>query len=292
MQADTKNMLTDLTIPGSTGFTIVKDNLGLVRNTGIEARLSYSLWKGRDGFVTLFGSASHNKNYIVSLSESLREYNDKMRENSTKGNFSGPVQLYQDGQSMTTIWAVKSAGIDPSRGVEVFVKKNGELTYNYDPADLVPVGDETPKIRGNAGINAEYKGFGVSMVVSYLAGGQSYNSTLVSKVENAPIRYNVDKRLAEGRWREAGQVTRYKKFDDSVLTRPTSRFVQNRNELTISSLSVYYNLPKSICSAIRAKYLKVALLLNDIATFSSVEVERGVAYPFARRLSCSVTATF
>lgn len=291
-QADTKNMLTDLTIPGSTGFTIVKDNLGLVRNTGIEARLSYSLWKGRDGFVTLFGSASHNKNYIVSLSESLREHNDKMRENSTKGNFSGPVQLFQDGQSMTTIWAVKSAGIDPSRGVEVFVKKNGELTYNYDPADLVPVGDETPKIRGNAGINAEYKGFGVSMVVSYLAGGQSYNSTLVSKVENAPIRYNVDKRLAEGRWREAGQVTRYKKFDDSVLTRPTSRFVQNRNELTISSLSVYYNLPKSICSAIRAKYLKVALLLNDIATFSSVEVERGVAYPFARRLSCSVTATF
>lgn len=291
-QADTKNMLTDLTIPGSTGFTIVKDNLGLVRNSGIEARLSYSIWRGRNGFVTVFGSASHNKNYIVSLSESLREYNEKMKENSTKGSFSGPVQLYQDGQSMTTIWAVKSAGIDPMRGVEVFVKKNGELTYTYDPADLVPVGDETPKVRGNAGINAEYKGFGFSMVLAYLAGGQSYNSTLVNKVENAPIRYNVDKRLAEGRWREAGQVTRYKKFESSVMTRPTSRFVQGKNELNISSISIYYNFPKRIYSALHAKYLKVALLMNDIATFSSIEVERGLAYPFARRFSCSVTATF
>ncbi len=291
-QADTRNMLTDLTIPGSTGFTIVKDNLGLVRNSGFEARLSYALWRGKDGFATVFGSLSHNKNYIVSLSESLREYNSKVKENSTKGDFSGPVQLFQDGQSMTTIWAVQSAGIDPVRGVEVFIKKNGELTYTYDPSDLVPVGDETPKIRGNVGINAEYKGFGISAILSYLAGGQSYNSTLVNKVENAPIRYNVDKRLAEGRWREAGQVTRYKKFDDSWMTRPTSRFVQERNELNISSISLYYNFPKSIYSAINAKYLKVALLMNDIATFSSIEVERGLAYPFARRLSCSITATF
>lgn len=291
-QADTRNMLTDLTIPGSTGFTTVKDNLGLVRNTGFEAKLSYALWRGKEGYVNLFGSLSHNKNYIVSLSESLREYNSKVKKNSTRGDFSGPVQLFQDGQSMTTIWAVKSAGIDPARGVEVFVKKNGELTYTYDPSDLVPVGDETPKIRGNVGINAEYKGFGLSAILSYLAGGQSYNATLVNKVENAPIRYNVDKRLAEGRWREVGQVTRYKRFDSSWMTRPTSRFVQERNELNISSVSLYYIFPKSVYSAIGAKYLKVALLMNDIATFSSIEVERGLAYPFARRLSCSITATF
>lgn len=290
--SDTKNMLTDLTIPGSTGFTIVKDNLGLVRNSGIEARMSYALWRGNEGYVNIFGSVAHNKNYIVSLSESLREYNQKMRENSTKGQFSGPVQLYQDGQSMTTIWAVRSAGIDPMRGVEVFVKRNGELTYTYDPADLVPVGDSAPALRGNVGLNAEYKGFGISTVFSYELGGQMYNSTLVSKVENAPISYNVDRRLAEGRWRTPGQVTRYKKFDSSMMTRPTSRFVQDRNELTISSLSLYYTFPKRISSIINANYLKVALFMNNVATFSSVEVERGTGYPFARRLSCSITATF
>lgn len=289
-QADTRNMLTDLTIPTSTGFSTVKDNLGLVRNSGVEARFSYQLWRGKDGFVNIFGSAAHNRNFIVSLSESLREYNQRMREHSAKDK--KPVQLYQDGQSMTAIWAVPSAGIDPIRGYEVYIKKDGSLTYSYDSTDLQPLGDSAPRVRGNAGLGAEYKGLGVSVLLSYEVGGQLYNSTLVNKVENADIAYNVDKRLAEGRWRKPGQVTKYKRFDTKSITRPTSRFIQDKNELNISSVSLYYLFPQKIIKPMMMERLRVALYLNNIATFSSIEIERGLAYPFARRLSCSISATF
>ena len=47
-------MLTDVAIPTSTGFDTVKDNLGKVRNRGIEAKLSYTLWQGKQGFFNLF----------------------------------------------------------------------------------------------------------------------------------------------------------------------------------------------------------------------------------------------
>lgn len=292
-QADTRNMLTDLTIPTSTGFSVVKDNLGLVRNTGVEARLMYGLWRGADGFVNIYGSVAHNKNYIVSLSESLREYNERMKNESTKGNGSGrPVQLYQDGQSMTAIWTVPSAGIDPMSGREVYIKKDGQLTYEYDPSDLAPMGDSAPLVRGNAGLNAEYKGVGLNVTLTYEAGGQAYNYTLVNKVENANIYYNVDKRLAEGRWRQPGQVTKYKKFESGTMTRPTSRFIQDRNDLNISSISLYYLFPKAITDPLKMERLRLALFMNNIATFSSIEVERGLDYPFARRVSCSISATF
>lgn len=292
-QADTRNMLTDLTIPTSTGFSLVKDNLGLVRNSGVEARFMYGIWRGNDGYVNLYGSVAHNQNYIVSLSESLREYNERMMNETTKTNGSGrPVQLYQDGQSMTAIWAVPSAGIDPMTGREVYIKKNGELTYTYDPTDLAPLGDSAPLLRGNAGISAEYKGVGLNVTLTYETGGQAYNSTLVNKVENANIYYNVDKRLAEGRWRTPGQASKYKKFESGTMTRPTSRFIQDRNELNLSSVSLYYQFPKKLIEPMRMERLRLALFMNNIATFSSIEVERGLAYPFARRVSCSITATF
>lgn len=71
--ADTKNMLTDVTIPTSRGFSTVKDNLGLVRNSGIELKASITPWQNKDGFVNLYGSFVYTKNKIVELSESMRE---------------------------------------------------------------------------------------------------------------------------------------------------------------------------------------------------------------------------
>ena len=64
-----------------------------------------------------------------------------------------------------------------------------------------------PKYRGTGGFTAEYKGIGISATLSYLAGCQFYNSTLVDRVENADIDYNVDRRLLEGRWTTYGQQT-------------------------------------------------------------------------------------
>jgi hypothetical protein len=106
------------------------------------------------------------------------------------------------------------------------------------------------------------------------------------------MAYNVDRRVLEGRWTTPGQVTSYKKFDSSTSTRPTSRFVQNRNELTFSSLSAYYEFPKRVTEALRMQRLRLTFYMNDITTISSIKVERGLSYPFARNMSVAITATF
>ena len=68
-RADTENMLTDVSVPTSTGFATVKDNLGLVRNSGIEAYLSYGVLQQNRTFLTVFGSLVTTKNKIIRLSE-------------------------------------------------------------------------------------------------------------------------------------------------------------------------------------------------------------------------------
>jgi TonB-linked SusC/RagA family outer membrane protein len=291
-RADTKNMLTDVTIPTSTGFSTVKDNLGLVRNSGYELKANYNILHGKYGFVNVYGALTYTKNKIISLSESMKAYNEKMEKSAESTSNSIPVLMYKDGQSMNTIWAVPSAGIDPQTGMEIYIKKDGSYTYTYDASDLVAAGNSLPKYRGTAGISAEYKGIGFNTTLSFLTGCQMYNYTLVDRVEDVDITYNVDKRVLYGRWQKPGDVTKYKKFQSKEVTRATTRFVQNRHELDLSSISFYYEMPASIYKKMYMQRLKLAFYMNDVATFSSIRIERGTSYPFARNFSFSLTSTF
>jgi hypothetical protein len=119
-----------------------------------------------------------------------------------------------------------------------------------------------------------------------------YNYTLVSRVENVDVTYNVDRRVLLGRWQQPGQVTQFKKFNSNETTRATTRFVQDRDELNISSISAYYEFPEKIYKELMLQRLRVSFYINDVATFSSIKVERGLTYPFARTMSFALTGTF
>jgi hypothetical protein len=210
--------------------------------------------------------------------------------------------MYQDGLSMNTIWAVPSAGIDPMTGQEIYIKKDGTQTYTYDSADLVAAGDSDPKYRGNFGFTGEYKGVGVSAVFSFLTDCEMYNYTLVERVENIDINYNVDRRVLLGRWQKPGDITQFKRLTSTYndengktqneVTRATTRFVQDRSELSFSSLSVYYEMPKKLIQPLKMERMRLQFYMNDIAQWSSIKIERGLSYPFARNMSFSLTATF
>jgi len=298
----TENMVTNVSVSPSTGFSMVKDNLGLVRNRGFEVTANINLWQKESGFVNIYGSVASNVNEIVSLSESMKTYNAlQEKEAADKGN-NKPVIMYKDGMSMSAIWAVRSLGIDPMNGQEIYLKKDGTRTYVYDPLDLIVVGDTRPDARGHFGITAEYKGFGFSTTFRYQVGGQMYNQTLVDRVENININENVDKRVLSGRWQKPGQLASFKRLGTfqyegdplarQEMTRATSRFVQNINDLTWGTASLYYDFPKSMIDSWNIQRMRFSLYMNDILTISSIETERGLYYPFARTVSCSLSITF
>lgn len=102
--------------------------------------------------------------------------------------------------------------------------------------------------RGSFGLNARWKNISLFASFLYEFGGQRYNSTLVSQVENANLeRYNVDKRVSTDRWKKPGDVAPLKDIKDrSLVTRPTSRFIQDYNTLQFNSLSISYDFPAKL----------------------------------------------
>jgi len=300
---DTQNLLSDQVLPLSTGFSTYKENIGQVRNQGYQVGASMRVYNNSSSntFVTVFVNAAHNTNKIRNVSSSLEQLNaaedeNKLNSGSTAAERAlrqNPSTRYVPGQSMSAIWVVPSLGIDPSNGREIFVKRDGSQTYIWSAEDYVVGGDANPYMNGSFGSNVRYKNLTVNFAFQFRLGGQAYNTSLVQKVENADFIYNVDVRALEQRWTTPGQAAIYKDIADITPTKPTSRFVQDLNELTFSSISIGYDFNKlKFMGPNNKSRINVALNLNDIARVATVKTERGLDYPYARTISMSIQANF
>jgi len=287
----TQNQLIDLSIPPSLGFTSYKENLGEVHNKGYEVNLRVILLKNStNGFQwSVNGSVFHNTNKLTKISNALQSYNNQQNASTT----SVPTLLYKEGESMSAIWAVRSLGIDPATGKEVFLTQANERTFVWNAADKVVVGNSLPNVRGLFGTNLMYKAISLGATFSYQFGGQIYNQTLVDRVENVDVRYNVDQRVYDGRWRQPGDQTFFKNIADASVTMPSSRFVQDNNELVCESISLQYDFQKTrLIRKLPAKTLRLGFYMNQPFRSSSVQQERGLNYPFAKTYSFSVQTSF
>ena len=256
----------------------------------------------------VYFNLAHDKRKFVKIAESLKAYNQKVEDhfndkntlvyNSSIGNnsISEPFKQYVEGGSLTPIYAVRSLGIDPTNGKEIFVKKNGEITYTWNASDQVALGDSEPDIQGSFGFNLRYKSWTLFTSFMYKYGGQYYNSTLVEKVEDANIyKYNVDKRILKDRWQKPGDRAKYKSLADgmrSEKTQPTERFIQNENVVSLTSLSLSYDFDPTLLKRIGVSMLRLELGANDLFRLSTVKAERGLSYPFARSMNITLNATF
>lgn len=306
----TDNTLIDLTLPTSTGFNTVRENVGAVVNRGFDIRASYTILQNikERSFLTANVAISRNKNKLDKLSDAMKAYNDSQTaqlKTNEDGEVKAPAQLYYNGVSMDAIWGVRSLGIDPENGKEIYLTKDGLPTYTWNSADQVVLGDKLPKFQGTAGLSFEWKGFGGNASFRFQYGAQMYNSTLISKVENANLKNNADIRLFNDVWRpgDEGQIklyraTRYRDpetgwWRDAKATDPTSRFVQDRNEFSLSNLSLYYDFYRhKFLKKCGMERLRVSVYANELFMLSSIEIERGTSYPFARSFNFSVSVTF
>lgn len=299
----TKDLINDVTIPSSTGFTTYRDNIGEITNRGVEIDLRITAVRSKNLFLMFNANLAHNRNRLTKISHSLQEYNRRVQDMIDKGNsfhddyVSKPFTQYVEGVSINSIWGMKSLGINPATGEEVFLTKDGEITDQWTSSQQQVLGTTDPKIQGSFGFNLQWKQFTLYTTFLYEAGGQRYNQTLADKVEGVDIyTSNVDRRVLTDRWSYEGQHALYKSMQvgrSSVTkTRPTSRFVQNYNMLALNSLTLGYEFKKSTIAPLHLSMLRLEIGSNDLFHVSSVKQERGLSYPYARTFTFAIRASF
>lgn len=296
---DTHDNIADMFIPTSSGFTSYKENIGRMENRGHEIKLQSRVVNTRNTIINLIFNGASNKGKLKKISNSLRAYNDRVNEhyNSNQGGNdvqSTPLLRYVEGGSLTGIYAMRSLGIDPATGKELYMRRDGSTTFKWDPAENVLVGDTEPTMSGSFGASVYWKGFTLDTYFMYEWGGQRYNQTLRTTIEMADIlNSNCDRRVLSDRWIKPGDIARFRDIKDyNSVTRPTSRLVQNYSYLNMSSLSVGYEFKRDMIRKLGLYRLKLQFNCRDLFTASSIQVERGLSSPYARAFTLSVNASF
>lgn len=287
----TDPLLAVITTPGSMGVTSVAMNAGSQKTRGWEATLRVSpVYRPSEGIIwNISLNATSSRSEYADIGNSFSALNE-----SGKASLVGTTRYY-DGGSPTAIWAVRSAGIDPATGKELFIKKDGTYSFTYDVNDEVVVGDLQPKVEGLLGTSLYFKGLSIGCYLRYRWGGQVFNSSLFQKVENIgtqEIYNNQDKRALYDRWSENNREAYFKGISLVQRTEKSSRFVMDDNSLVGESFNIGYEFPDRIVRKMRLGALNIQLTSSDIFRATSVRVERGIDYPFARTVTMSLGITF
>ena len=297
----TDNNITRVNILPSTGFSSYTANQGDVSNKGFDFNLSVTPVRTKNWQFNVFVNGQHNRNKLTNLSEALKDYNKQIMEEQTTTDKTKieNVFLFEEGKSLTAIYAVRSAGIDPGTGQEIFITKDGKRTFTWNSADQVVVGDTEPDLRGYFGLNLSYKRWSLNTSFEYSFGGEMYNQTLVDRIENTSmnnsvnrVAYNMDRRALYDRWSEPGQSAKYRGINVSGKTYASSRFVQKNNYLRMNSIRIMYNLNSPDKRLLGMSMLRIALSANDLFYASTIRQERGLSYPYARTFTLSLQANF
>lgn len=285
----TDPLLLSIDFPPSTGISQVPMNIGAMKNVGTTFTGSYIIIRKPDMNWTVNANLRHIRTTYYNIGDLLEKYNEKGRTNQT-------LTRYYDGASNTALYAVRSAGIDPMTGNEIFIRKDGSYTFKWDSADEVICGDSTPDIEGAFGTSFYWKGFSVNAIFSYRYGGQAFLSTLFNKVENisdVQVKYNQDKRALYDRWQKPGDIAKFKRIDDTSTTNMSSRFIADDNTLELSTVSVGYETTAGKwLQSIGASSFNVRIYGNSLFRLSTIKEERGIDYPFSRKISASVGIRF
>lgn len=285
----TAPLLINISMPLSSGTSSYLTNMGKQISQGLTLSASYYIIQKLDQRFSWLvrGNLRTQKTKLDKIGNKLDELNKSGQGHNTV--------RYYNGADPDDIWAVKSAGIDPSTGRELFYDKEGNYTYDFSYDNEVICGNTRPKIEGVIGTSLNYKGFSVSMNFRYQTGASVFNEALFNKVENISVsglNKNQDKRALYERWQNPGDKVRFKDIANAASTPMSSRFIQKENVLSMESVYVGYEFYEGWIKKIGLSNLKIQASMRDVFRASTIKSERGTLYPFARSLELGLSFNF
>ena len=283
----TDPLLIGITMPLSSGTTEYFSNAGKQTSQGLTFTAQYYILRNLDKRImwSIRATGRTQKNKIDGIGNKLDAFNNSGRGSSTT--------RYFDGADPDDIWVVKSAGIDPSTGKEIFYDLNGNYTYDYNYDNEQVCGNIRPDLEGVLGTSFTYGGLTASVNFRYQLGADVFNQALWNKVENINFYLNQDRRALYERWHKAGDIVPFKDVRDQNPSPMTSRFIQNEKTLTLESVHLEYQFfSDSWIKHLGLGSLRIFADARDLFRLSTIRAERGTTYPYARTIEAGISLNF
>ncbi len=246
----TNDLLYNVNVSTTTGFTSYLGNIGSVMNKGLEVFLKGEVIRNKDLNWSVSVAYTNNDNKITSL----------VSDDVPFAASAGYARLVV-GQPINTFYAVKWAGINPANGKNQYYNIDGTITETYSSgqAQLLKGKSSVVKFYGTIGTDLSYKGIDFSARAYYSGGNYIFNimdQNATSDGESVTDNQFVS---AFDYWKKPGDIVRYANPLDITqnTTYNTDKYLEKGDYVSLRDVTLGYTLNAKIAKYIRAKSLRV-----------------------------------
>ena len=268
---NTSDMLFWFTVPASLGYSGYYDNIGDMRNQGVEFSTNLNIMQTQDLNWNFYFNFTHYTNKITMLPEER-----KTREVEGYKGYANGTSFLGEGLPLNTFYMYKYAGVDPETGNPLWYKDvkdaNGnvtrEKTDKYSEATQYLCGNPTPDLYGGFGTSVDYKGFDFSVAFTYSIGGLAYDSGYAGFM-GSPLANsagtNFHKDILKS-WTPENKNTDIPKFqyNEQYTAASSDRFLIDASYLNFQNAQIGYTLPARITGKMHISRLRVYAACDNI----------------------------
>ena len=258
----TDGLLLSVEKPYTSGYASFMDNVGSVRNRGVEFALNTKNFDGEFKWETGF-NISFNKNKILKLAGG---------KDITSGNF-----RFREGEGLYTWWFQKWVGVDPANGnplweiitTDVDGNQTVSSTNAYATATMQLTGSALPEFTGGLTNNFTFKRFYLNTFANFTYGNMVYNSLDT----DGAYETNNERVLTSGetRWANPGDIATHPKpilGGNLNSNKPSSRFLEDGSYLRMRNITLGYDLPEKLLQPLNISAVRVFVSADNMFTFT------------------------
>lgn len=232
---NTRDLLNTVQLPTSMGYTSTIQNVGKIRNQGVELTIGANIFSGRFNW-EVDGNIAFNKNKIIKLyggQDILGGYADMLL-------FADNMNLLREGEEMSIFYGYLENGYDSSGNI-TYKDINGDGQINQN--DKTIIGNPNPDFIYGLNSVMSFKNFQLTL---FLQGSQGNDLVNLSSVYNS-LSYgygdNLLKEVFYDHWTPTNTNAKYPKITRSQSMRFSDRLVEDGSYLRLRNIELSYNIP-------------------------------------------------
>jgi TonB-linked SusC/RagA family outer membrane protein len=302
-QRTTSDLLVQRPVPASSGFTTIWDNIGSIRNRGVDLQLrtvNFKSASGRGVDWTSDLTVTWNRNRVLSLYQG---------QPITYTVSSRVTSIVAEGHPVGEFYLYKFLRVDPATGNAVYATQSGGESMAPASADLTFVGSPQPNYYGGFTNTLSFRRLELRGFLQFSQGGKVFNMMRIFTDDGG---YTYDNKTTHvlARWQKPGDVTSEPRmsYDGTSGARlMSSRMVEDASFLRLGEVTLGYRLPARVTASTRLADARLFVSGRNLHTWtkytgynpdvsssgSTANVITGVdyyAYPLARTVTFGLSA--
>lgn len=262
---NTDDLLLNVNVPATTGFTSQLRNVGKLENKGFEFVLNTYNFVGNFQWTSSFNIA-FNDNKITDLGGQV-----------ITGGF---LNRAIEGEPIAVMFGKEYAGVDPDNGDALYYVHNADgtkdyskgTTNSYSGANDVVIGDPNPEFIGGFNNRFSYRGFDAGILFQFVSGNDIYNGGGRYQSANGDFFDNQTKDQLNS-WKQPGDIT---DVPEARLfygngSNPSSRYISDGSYLRLKSVTLGYTLPQEVLSRLNLRDVRIYASGLNLITFTDYE---------------------